>query len=324
MAPKFLSNVKFLRKKIVPKLVSIILLNWNGREVLEQCLKSIYSYITYPKYEIILVDQGSTDGSIEMVRKKFPKVKLIRNKKNVGISKGTNQAFKIARGEYLFLMANDIIASKGWLESCIELMEKDPKICSVGSVMYRIDKFQELQKNGKLERLKNILPVKFQNAVCSNSMSMKRKVLERIGLYDEESFTPYGSEETDWHWRAVNIGYKIVLNGRSIVGHFEAHDAKQLPTKGYLLVQTNWVKAALYNNSPFMFLTKSLPYLIFLFVGSIKHLITDRDPTRVILDLKSYWSNLKNIRAIMEQRRIRTGITKRLIKEQKIVGDGWW
>jgi GT2 family glycosyltransferase len=155
-------------------------------------------------------------------------------------------------------------------------------------------------------------------------MTIKRKVLERIGLYDEESFTPYGSDETDWHWRAVNIGYKVILNGESVVGHFEGHDAKQLPTKGYLLIHTNWLKAALYNNSLWLLLTRRLPKLLFMSIGSIKYLLLHKDPTRVILDLKSYWLNLKNIKTIIKERRKRMRIAKKLIREQKMVGESWW
>ena len=85
-------------------LVSIIILNWNGRELTKSCLESIRKNTDYSNYEIIVIDQGSKDNSIELFEKEFPEVRLFKNNKNIGFSAGNNLGFRNANGKYLSLI----------------------------------------------------------------------------------------------------------------------------------------------------------------------------------------------------------------------------
>jgi GT2 family glycosyltransferase len=99
-------------------MISIILINWNGLKWLSKCISSLQNQ-TYKNIEIILVDNASTDGSIEFVESKFPKIKIIKNKQNLGFSKGNNIGISKAKGEFILLMNNDTWVEKNFLDKLI-------------------------------------------------------------------------------------------------------------------------------------------------------------------------------------------------------------
>src|SRR5690606_38016835 len=108
------------------KLVSIIIVNWNGKEVLENCLRSLKG-INYPNWELILVDNGSTDGSEKISTKHT----LIKNNTNVGFATANNQGYKKAKGEYILLLNNDTKVTKNFLTEMVEKMENDNTIGAI-------------------------------------------------------------------------------------------------------------------------------------------------------------------------------------------------
>src|SRR5687768_7545255 len=105
------------------KTVSIIILNYNGRDDTKTCLLSLGELdFPAPQLEIIVVDNGSSDGSADMLRREFPHVRLIENKSNLGFSQGVNQASADATGEYLVFLNNDMRVAKGWLEAMLQVV----------------------------------------------------------------------------------------------------------------------------------------------------------------------------------------------------------
>ena len=108
--------------------LSIIIVNYNVKYFLEQCLKSVELCSKKIKKEIFIVDNNSQDGSCEMVKRKFPKYTLIENKKNIGFSKANNQAINQAKGEYILLLNPDTILEENTLRKCIDFMKKTRKI----------------------------------------------------------------------------------------------------------------------------------------------------------------------------------------------------
>ena len=101
--------------------LSIIIVNYNVKYFLEQCLKSVELSSKKIKNEVFIVDNNSTDGSSEMVKKKFPKYKLIENKKNIGFSRANNQAIKKSTGKYILLLNPDTILEEDTLKKCSQL-----------------------------------------------------------------------------------------------------------------------------------------------------------------------------------------------------------
>jgi len=93
----------------IKKILTIIIVNWNNKKLLKNCLTSIYNTQNYHNYETIIVDNNSNDGSVDLVKKEFPKVKLIENDKNLGFAKANNQAIRISKAKYIMLLNNDTI-----------------------------------------------------------------------------------------------------------------------------------------------------------------------------------------------------------------------
>lgn len=265
------------------KKVSIIILNWNGKKFLEGCLNSIKKNTICPDYEVIVVDQGSRDGSIELMKKKFRWAKLIGNRENVGFSEGNNQGFRAAKGEYLFMLNNDTEVTKEWLRKAVEVMESDKRIASVGC-----------NENERIDRgifAKDVL------TVSGATMLIRRDAMKRIGMLDSRNFSPIYGEETDWNYRARNSGYRVVQTGRSVIKHFSCQDTtRQIsPKKQYVLCNTHRLKAMLYNLSLRDFLSH-VPGLGLIFVSSITN-------NRTHWLLESYWNNFKDLGTILRERR---------------------
>lgn len=289
------------------KKISIIILNWNGKDLTRNCLNSVKKHTKYKNYEIIVLDQGSKDGSIKMLEKKFPYVKLIKNKTNVGFGKGSNQVMKIAKGDYFFLLSNDTLVTSGWLENTVKIMEFNNRIASIGSTLISPNEVNYQQKAKDIEK----------DTVCGAAMLMRRKAIERVGFFDTKNFSPAYGEETDWNYRARRAGYKIVETKRSIVAHIGSVTAKRLPnTNQYILLNTHRLKAMLYNDSMFSFL-KRIPGLGLIFLTSFGEKNTH-------LLLKSYWNNIKNFKNIMKERKKRKKLLKKIKAEQKEIGEEWF
>jgi hypothetical protein len=291
------------------KKVSIIILNWNGKPHLKNCLESIKRNTKYPNYEVIITDQGSKDGSVEMLEKEYPWVRLIKNPKNYGIPKGTNQAFAIAKGEYFFLLGNDTLVTPKWLENAVKILESDRRICTVGSTQINADTY-----HNKKYTLKNTLRKRAN--VNSVGMLIRRKVYERIGGYDEANFSPYGGDETDWNFRATNLGYKIVEAGNVVIAHLHSTDTKRQNPNQYLLLNEHRLKAMLYNLS-FLDFLKRIPGLGLIFINSFKR-------RQTLILLRSYWNNVRNWQNILDEKKKRKEITKRLKEEQRRFGEEWF
>ena len=108
-------------------LVCLIVVNWNGRHFLTKCLSSLRQQ-NYSPYEIILVDNGSTDGSVDFVIQNFPQVRLVQLSENLGFAGGNTKGLEVSKGEYIGLLNNDTHADEKWLENIIQPMIDDPTV----------------------------------------------------------------------------------------------------------------------------------------------------------------------------------------------------
>lgn len=277
--------------------VSIIVTNWNGKGLIESCLKSIIKNTDYPDYELIVVDNGSIDGSVEIIEKDFPKVRLIKNKQNMGFGYANNQAFKIARGDHVFLLNNDSrIVKRNWLKELLKIAESDSRIAVVGCSL----NVQEEDKETTFKEVHNTV----------GTMLIRKDVIKKIGDFDAENFSPIYGEETDWNYRAKNMGYKIIKTSVPMVHMDSITTKKELGEDfQYVLMNTNRLKAMLYNLS-FSDFMKRIPGLGLIFVQSFEQRTT-------LLLLKSYWNNIKIGKNIMKERKKRRENASKLIKDQK-------
>lgn len=108
--------------------LSIIIVNWNGKDLLARCLQCVESTVKKITYETYVVDNASTDGSQDMVRHDFPNIKLIANKDNVGFAVANNQAIKIAAGRYILLLNSDAFVKENTLDYMVKFMDEHPEV----------------------------------------------------------------------------------------------------------------------------------------------------------------------------------------------------
>lgn len=211
--------------------VSIIVLNWNGKEFLKNCLDSLQK-LTYPHVEIIVVDNNSNDGSRELVKKKYSHVVLIENKENYGFAKGNNIGFKKAKGKYVLFLNNDTVVTPNFLEPLIDDLEKDAKIGCIQPQMRLMDDKSRLDQMGSYISLTGFLyhfgyRKKFSEKTYGKKREIfsakgacimfPRKLLETIGVFDEDFFIFF--EETDLCFRTWLSGKTVIYEPKSIIYH---------------------------------------------------------------------------------------------------------
>ncbi|NCT55867.1 glycosyltransferase family 2 protein [bacterium] len=201
-------------------MISVIIVNYNGLKWLKGCLDSL-KVQTYKDFEIIFVDNASTDGSVAYVKKNYPKVKVLVNKENYGFAKGNNIGYKASSGEYIVLLNNDTYVEKDYLKNFIKVFKEYPKCGIAQSKIVLMDDPSKLDSAGSFwtgtaflyhEGYQQGAEVqKYNNpykvfSVKGASMLIKKEVIEKVGLFDEDFWCYY--EETDFCHRAWMNGYE--------------------------------------------------------------------------------------------------------------------
>ena len=211
-------------------LVSIVILNRNGKRHLKDSLQSILK-TNYDNYEIILVDNASSDGSPEFVRRAFPQIKIVQSESNRGIPAGYNLGISHAKGKYVATLNNDLEVDPKWLQFLVEVMEKFPDVAATDAkyLNYYIRcKFDTCAAAGRyIDFVGNPVTRGFDEEdkgqyneitrVFHSSTLWRRKVLEEVGLLDEDFF--YGFDDTDLSWRLNLRGHRILYVPSSHIYH---------------------------------------------------------------------------------------------------------
>jgi len=205
--------------------VSIIILNWNNYKISKACVNSLEK-ITYPNYDIVIVDNGSSDNSGKKLQKELPHCKVILNDKNLGFARGCNVGIRYAMekgADYVLLLNNDsIIEEKSFLEPAIKAAEGDNRIGLIsGKIYYQRNPKKIWYAGGYISLLRGqaIVPglckldkgqfdkdIEVGFTTCA-LLLIKRKVLEKVGLLPEEYF--FGQEEWDYSLTVRRAGYKL-------------------------------------------------------------------------------------------------------------------
>lgn len=232
--------------------LSIIIVNYNTKKLLENTIKSITDTVNLIKYEIIIVDNASIDGSIEMVKKQFSQVKLIENKDNLGFPKANNIGIKEAAGRYILLLNSDTKVLDDCIQRCLEYMDSNVEVGALGcklllasgkldhackrgfptpeASLYYILKFHKLFPNSKKfgKYTLNYLPINEINevdALTGAFMMLRKEVINKIGLLDE-TFFMYG-EDLDWCFRIKETGYKVIYYPEAVTIHYKGGSSKR-------------------------------------------------------------------------------------------------
>ncbi|HEY9715279.1 MAG TPA: glycosyltransferase family 2 protein, partial [Chroococcales cyanobacterium] len=213
-----------------PNLVSVVIPNWNGKKCLAGCLDSLRTQ-TYPYVEVVVVDNGSRDGSVEFLQENYPEVRLITFEHNTGFSVAVNKGIVESRGEFVALLNNDTIVDPEWLSELINAMHEHPEIGSAGCKMLAYDDRTILDGAGDGYR-RGGLPGRIGHrerdtgrfdipryilGACGGAAIYRRELFDHVGYLDEDYFAYL--EDVDFGLRAQTAGFKCFYVPTAIVYH---------------------------------------------------------------------------------------------------------
>jgi len=235
--------------------VSIVVVAWNVRNLLEQCIRSVYEQTREVQFEIIYVDNGSEDGSVEMVKKEFPDVRIIENKTNLGFIKASNQGIRVSTGRYVLLLNSDTIILDNAIMKTIHFADEHPEAAVVGckvlnpdgslqrsafqfystlNMMFLATGLYKIFCGSSLLGRKSYMSWNFDSVrevdVIAGCFSLVRmSAIEKVGLMDEIFFV-YG-DDADWCYRFVKAGWKVLFTPSAQIIHYGGQTTKKAANK---------------------------------------------------------------------------------------------
>jgi len=253
--------------------ISFIIVNWNTRDVLMDCIDSIYKTVMDIDWEIYVVDNNSTDGSQAAVKQKFPNIKLIENETNTGFAHANNQALSIMHGRFAVLLNSDAVLKEDSIKKLLAFMTGNPSAAIAGvqllnddgSRQNSIDNFPSTETeifNKSILRLffpgkypsKNISykdPIEV-DSVIGACMIVRRESMDEVGLFDEDYFIFL--EETDWCFRMNKKGWKVYHVPDAEVFHLSGHSKKRTPWRSQIEYYISLYKFFRKNRTPLSYL----------------------------------------------------------------------
>lgn len=259
--------------------LTIVIVNWNTKDLLLKCLSSVYQSIKDLNYEVVVVDNASSDGSVEAVNKYFPQVKLIVNQENKGFAKANNQVLPFVSSRYVLLLNSDTQVVKGSIEALVSFMDHNPKagvaapqyLNEDGSKQNSFENFPSLISellNKSL--LKVLFPQKYPSkrktfdtpvavdSVIGACMLVRTEATTKVGYLDEDYF--FFLEETDWCYRMWQAGYQVFHVPQIKIYHLQGASKKKAPAMA-------WIE---YYRSSYLFFKKNKNNQIWLFFRFFK------------------------------------------------------
>jgi len=227
--------------------VSVVILNWNGRPFLEPCLQSLQAQ-SFRNFEVIVVDNGSADGSVELLREQFGWARLIVNEQNRGFAAANNQAIRASDMPFVATLNNDTRPEPDWLGALVAALEANPEVGSCASKMLFADRPGVINSagiaidragiawdrlGGQPDEPGEAMPQKVFGA-CAGAALYRRTMLNEIGLFDEDFFAYL--EDVDLAWRAQAAGWRALYVPTARVAHHHSGTAVEgSPFKSRLL-----------------------------------------------------------------------------------------
>jgi len=219
--------------------VAVVIVNWNGFEHLRTCIPLVLAQ-DYSNFRVVVVDNGSTDGSVPWLRSEFPEVQVICNDRNRGFAKPTNQGIQASEGPYVALLNNDTRPESGWLTAMMEAIGKSEKVGMVASQI-RFASCPHLIDSAGIEvdvlgiawnrRLGHSVETEPIEAVevfgpCAAAALYSKRMLDEIGLFDERYFAYY--EDVELAWRARRAGWRCLYVPSAKVLHVHSATGRRI------------------------------------------------------------------------------------------------
>ena len=324
------SNTTGIDREKYP-LVSVVVLNYNGKHHLKTCLDSLLR-MKYPNVEIILVDNASTDGSVEFVRENYPQVRIVRLSKNTYSCGGYMAGVMAARGKYVAILSNDMEVDENWLTPLVEVLEKMPWVAAADAKyknFYQRDRFDDTAAAGRwidyfgnnytrgvneVDRGQYDKPIYIIGVITV----FKRDILLKVGGFDVSYL--FGYEDIDIGWRLYLAGYKVLYVPESVIYHKCGASSRIKPlarrplSKFYYLVKRNKLISIIKNFSILNILRALLvAYFEYLLLSWYFFLTGNKVYGLAIVRAMIY--SLRNARKIMAKRAVVQSLRRRSDKE---------
>jgi GT2 family glycosyltransferase len=288
--------------------ISIVIPNFNGIKILKKCLNSVKNQ-KIPYYEVIIVDNASTDGSVEYLKNNYPEFTLIVNKENLGFATAVNQGIKSSKGEYIFLLNNDTELEVKCISNLINCIEKDETIFGVSSKMIqfqdrnRIDNAGDeytilgwTRKVGNNKSTKLYYSEREIFSACAGAALYRKNVFDIIGYFDEKFFAYM--EDVDISYRARIYGFKCIYCPDAVVYHrTSATSGSKYNTFKIKLAARNNVYVP-YKNMPWPQLAFNFIFLIIGFLIKYLFFLKKGHGNDYIMGLKEGLNSLDKIEKI--------------------------
>lgn len=278
--------------------VFIVVLNFNGALVLTSCLKSIMQS-DYPNFEVVIVDNNSTDSSFEQAKNDFSRFHFIKNSKNIGFSGGNNIGIRFALEKFadlVFVLNNDTIIDKNTLSALVTTSMQNEKAGIISPLIINgnnkkiwfaggIIKWHAM-KTSHLHKTQSKLPYSSQY-LTGCAMLIKKEVFKKIGLFDERFFLYY--EDADFSMRSKKAGYALLLDPTTTIQHLEQSELSS--EKIYYLVASGLLFFSLHAS----FLQKIwiYPYTLLRKIKNIFDIIIFNDP--IAREVRRAYSDYKKL-----------------------------
>ena len=326
--------------------ISVVMVNYNGERYLGDCLQSL-SDQTFRDFDVIVVDNGSTDDSLDLIRKDFPWVKVIPLNKNMGFARGNNIGFEASSSKYIVTLNNDTIADIGWLEALYKAADTDrttgmvaskimlgrygEEIDSVGMLLYSDGMSRQRGRGeidiGQFDRVEEVL---FPSACAA---LYRCEILKEIGFFDEDFFSY--CEDSDLGLRARLAGWKAVLAPGAVIRHLYSRTGGTYSEFKAYHVERNHV-CVLVKNLPAAYIMFAPLYTVWRYIiqiyslfsgrGSVARLAEGTKRWRLIsIVIRAYWGalirlpyTLKKRKKIWDSKRLTSKEYSNLLKKYRI------
>lgn len=290
--------------------VSVVVVNWNGKHLLEACLGSLRRQ-TWRSFTVAVVDNASTDGSADFVKERFPEVEVIAMPENHGFGSAANEGIRRTQSRYVALLNQDAEADSRWLEELVRALEENPEVgfCASRMLLFHnrsiVDSAGDgytplgapynigrgLPNDGRFDRPRKVF------GACAGAAMYRRALFEDIGLFDEDFFLIF--EDVDLSFRAQLAGYQCLYVPSAIVYHVAgATLPKGGPTHSYYCARNDIV--VLLKNMPGALLWQRWPLLV---AGLAKRTLGGLVYRDKRATLRGRWAALKQIRVALHKRR---------------------
>lgn len=298
--------------------VNVIIPNWNGAKFLHDCLSSLRDQ-TYQNMEIIMVDNGSADNSINFAKENFPEVRIVSLNKNMGFAYAVNKGISSSKGKYIALLNNDTKVEKNWLEELVKVLNENPEAGSGTPKIMMIDNKKIIGGTGDFY---NSFGLTFQRghgeidrgqydkreevfSACGTASIYRKEIFDNIGLFDEDFFSYF--EDVDLGFRAQLAGWKCIYVPTAIVYHHYRGTSENISSFDFYYTPRNRIFLMI-KNMPLNLILRKIHKLIYAQLSIAIYFLTEKQLLNL---LKAYLGVLRKLPSMLKKR-------KKILNQKKV------